>query len=106
MVDGTARNNDLAHQVKTTKDEITNSIVEANRLEQTIAHQNFLIDDLAAVNEQLVDSASRVQVLERAVVEANDRRQKVQMDNDEKIRQLEKSILEYSTTLSSIRQFV
>ena len=61
---------------------------------------------LAAVNKQLVDSASRVQVLERAVVEANDRRQKVRMDNDEKIRQLEKSILEYSTTLSSIRQFV
>ena len=106
VAESTASNKDLAHQVKTTKDEITSSIVEVNRLEQTIAHQNLLIDDLEAVNQQLVESASRIRVLERAVVEANERRQKLRMENGEKIRQLEMSILEYNTTLSSIRQFL
>ena len=60
VVDGIARNKDLVNQVETIKGEITSRVVEVNRLEQTIAHQNFLIDDLAAVNQQLVDSASRV----------------------------------------------
>ena len=106
VAESTESNKNLAYQVKTTKDEITSSIVEVNRLEQTIAHQNLLIDDLEAVNQQLVESASRIRVLERAVVEANERRQKLRMENGEKIRQLEMSILEYNTTLSSIRQFL
>ena len=106
LTESTATNKDLADQVKTTKDEITSSIVEVNRLEQTIAHQNLLIDDLEAVNQQLVESASRIRILETAVVEANERRQKLRLESGEKIRLLEKSILEYNTTLSSIRQFL
>ena len=106
VAESTASNKDLALQVKTTKDEITSSIVEVNRLEEINAHQNLLIDDLAVVNKQLVESASRIRALETAVVEADERRQKLRLENGEKIRLLEKSILEYDTTLSSIRQFL